>query len=593
MKKNWEYVLTNNQLKLLILLFIGMVLLSFFEILGLASITTFVAILINNEITLFGILPESINKFISNLETEKKIIYGSFFLFILFLLKSIIQLLYNYFEVYIYRNITVKNSENFFLSTIYSPYKLHINKSSTVLIRKIQQDIAAVTAYFKNIINILKEFIILTSIFLLLFFTDPLISSLCFIILGFFSITFYFFIKKKITRLTKETQISKAKIIDYINQSVFSFKENIILRIRKILFKNYTSELYKIENFNLYTSFILRVPRIFLELIGISGILLVTYFFILFDKNVNEIIPLLTLLVTSIIRMIPSFNTITSSVGTLKINKIRYNEICNDLRKESKNIEKANLEELVDYKNIFEDEIILENLSFKFNNEERHILQNIYLNFKKGQSVGIIGETGSGKSTLIDILLGILKPTNGKYLIDGKNFDYDRSKNWHSKIGYIPQELYLINDSIKKNIAFGIDDNLIDKEKLNEVIYLSRLKDFVEKLPNGIDTKVGERGIKISGGEKQRIAIARALYNNPEIIIMDEATSSLDVSTEKEFMKSIENLKNNSTLIIVAHRLSTIKKCNFIIHLSEGKIIDEGSFSELKSRNSDLISQIS
>ena len=593
MKKKWQYVLNKKQLIFLIIIFFAIIFLSFLEVIGLASLTTFVSIIVNNDLNYFHFLPFNPIALISDFSLEKKMFYGSIFLFFLFLFKSIYQILFNYLEVTTTRDITVTNSERFFKSTIFSPYYLHLNRNSSYLIRKIQIDIYAVTYYFYNLLTIIKEMIILISIFLLLFLTDPKISSATFLMLGVFSLLFYFSIKNKLTRLTKETQKNKANLIQNVTHSVSSFKENLILRIRKHIVEKYCKELKSIEHFNFYTSFIMKMPRIFLELLAVTGLLVVTFLFIFFGKPLNEMIPLLTLLVASLVRMIPSFNSLTAAFATLRINQIKYDEISEDLKNQEKYIKYFNKEEKTKkFENKFQNEINLDDISFKFEGTDRRVLNNISLKIKKGQSVGIIGKTGSGKTTLVDIILGVLQPTSGKISVDGEQFNEENISNWHAQIGYIPQDIYLINDSIKKNIAIGIEESKVDEDILNQAIKIARLDKFILNLPEGINTKVGERGIKVSGGEKQRISIARAFYNKPSVIVMDEATSSLDNLTEKEFMESIERVKYNATLIIIAHRLSTIKQCDFVYLLSEGTIKDKGKFEELIIRNKELNEKI-
>jgi len=586
MKKKWQYVLNTKQVYYLFFLFIGVLFLSCLEVIGLASITTFVSILVNNDSDNFLLSFLKIDQILNLFEIEKKVFYGAIFLFFLYLFKTLIQILYNFFEVHLTRDITLNNSVRYFNTTIYSPYSKHIDRNSAFLIRKIQMDIAAVTAYFYNLITILKEGIILIFIFLLLFLADPRISSVTFLLLGLFSFLFYISIKNKLTQLTKKTQLNKAKIIEIITHSVSSFKENLILRIRRNISKNYFKELKSIEDFNLYASFILKIPRIFLEFLAVTGILLVTFLFIFFEKPIVEIIPLLTLLVTSLLRMIPSFNAITTGVSGLRVNRVKFKEITKDLSNQEKYIKEFYSDKKSnDIKMKFSDKICLNNISFKYENSKRTILNNVSLEIFKGQSVGIIGETGSGKSTLIDLVLGVLEPNEGEVLIDGKKLEENNLNSWHSNIGYIPQDLFLTNDTIKKNIALEIPDEEIDNSVLDQSVKIANLEKFISKLENKLETKVGERGIKISGGEKQRISIARAFYKKPSVVVMDEATSSLDNNTEKEFMKSIDKVKNNSTLIIIAHRLSTVKNCDVLYLISNGEIKDKGKYEDIIKRN--------
>jgi ABC-type multidrug transport system fused ATPase/permease subunit len=228
----------------------------------------------------------------------------------------------------------------------------------------------------------------------------------------------------------------------------------------------------------------------------------------------------------------------------------------------------------------FQKEINIINLSFSYPTRKEFLLSKISLTIKKGDFVGVIGETGSGKSTLINLLTGLLKPTEGKVEVDELNIN-ENLKGWHKKIGYVPQSVYLTDDTIRKNIAFGLLEDNIDNNLVQQAVEKASLSQFLDSLPNGLETIVGEKGIRLSGGQQQRIGIARALYRDPEILILDEATSSLDQSTEKAIVESISFLKRKKTLIIITHRLSTVKNCDKIFCVDKGKIIKQGLPEEI------------
>jgi ABC-type multidrug transport system fused ATPase/permease subunit len=219
--------------------------------------------------------------------------------------------------------------------------------------------------------------------------------------------------------------------------------------------------------------------------------------------------------------------------------------------------------------------ISLENIYFKFPNSEKYTIENLSLKIPIGNTVGIIGSTGAGKSTLIDIILGLLNPNQGIVKVNQVPIS-NATKSWQRNIGYVPQSIYLIDDTLRKNIAFGLSEDDIDDDLVNEAIRSAQLENLVLQLSNGIDTEIGERGVRLSGGERQRIGIARALYNSPKILVLDEATSSLDVNTERDVMKSVLLLKNKITIIIVAHRLTTVENCDYIYKINNGKIEEEG-----------------
>ena len=235
-------------------------------------------------------------------------------------------------------------------------------------------------------------------------------------------------------------------------------------------------------------------------------------------------------------------------------------------------------------KYFFKDQIKFENVFFSHKNSNTEILQNISLEIKQGQKIGIIGKSGAGKSTLIDLILGLIKPTKGNIFIDGQHLNYNL-RDWQKLIGYVPQDIYLLDDTIKNNIAFGLNANDINQEVILKSIESSNLKDYVNSLEKKENTIVGDRGIRVSGGQKQRIGLARALYHNPGILILDEATSSLDTINEKEIMEEIYNTAKNITLIVVTHRHKSVSNCDKIYLLDNGKIIDEGKFADLEKRH--------
>jgi ABC-type multidrug transport system fused ATPase/permease subunit len=306
-----------------------------------------------------------------------------------------------------------------------------------------------------------------------------------------------------------------------------------------------------------------------LELLAVIGVSLLVIIMTLQSKSSTELIPVLGVFVAAAFRMIPSINRIMNSLQTIAFAQ----SVLDVLAKQFKIIEKFENVEETKTNFEFNNEIIVSNLYFKYPDSEKNALNNVNVVIKKGDFVGFIGTSGSGKSTLIDNIAGLLIPISGSIHVD--NVDINTNiKGWQSQIGYVPQSIFLIDDSLKKNIAFGVNENEIDQIRLNKAIIDSQLNDVIQRLPDGIDTIVGERGIRLSGGERQRIGIARALYNNPEILILDEATSSLDNETEKDFMSSINALQGIKTIIIIAHRLTTIQNCNKIFELKNGVLIN-------------------
>ena len=290
------------------------------------------------------------------------------------------------------------------------------------------------------------------------------------------------------------------------------------------------------------------------------------------EGNILNSIPLITLMAISSIRLIPSFNSITKSMSSMKYNLASLNSIL-EILKNSKNcnfdkIQKSNKKK---DKSLFENNIKLKNIYFRYNDSEKNIIENINLEIKKNSKIALVGKSGSGKTTIVDIIIGLLKPSEGHILIDENKDPVDLRLNYN--IGYIPQNFYLFDDTIKNNVAFGIPENLIELDKVKKALEFAKLDEFVLSLNDKYETRVGNQGIMLSGGQKQRIIIARAAYYDPDILILDEATSAIDEEIEKEFIDNLINISKSKTLIIISHRSSTIENCDEIYKLNNKKLI--------------------
>ena len=310
---------------------------------------------------------------------------------------------------------------------------------------------------------------------------------------------------------------------------------------------------------------------------------------ILSHRNIDiiSVLPIIGLFSFAFIRIIPAVTSVVKSFQQIKYQIPSVDIIHEDFCRigemiRDKDVKNNNEEKIIDF-----DVLELRDISFSFLDTGPKIISDITIKIKQGQSIGITGPSGSGKTTLMNLILGLLKPKNGKVLVNDVDIQKNR-KNWRSLIGYVPQSITLIDAPIKENIGFGLKNNQIDEKKVWSVLNEANLDLFVRDLPEQLDTVIGENGIRLSGGQRQRLGLARTLYRGPEVLIFDEATSSLDIDTEKKITKEIMALSGSRTLIIVAHRISTIKECDIIYYLKDGLIIDSGSFSELKKINKDF-----
>jgi ATP-binding cassette subfamily C protein len=430
---------------------------------------------------------------------------------------------------------------------------------------------------------LIRESLILVALFIFLLFVDPLITLFSLFFLGIPVLLFYTFYKKKLKSKGKNLQILLGNEIDAVNQSLGAIKETKLYNKEHHFLSFFKKNVQYKESLQFFSYLVSTSPRLFLEVVALFSVAMISAFLIFLGKTPEAILPLISLFAVSMVRFIPALNVITASLTTIRFRQPAFDLVA----KEIKNLESSSVlfkkdtftqNEAKNFK--LNDTILMKDISFNYEEGGRRTLKNINLQIKKGKSVGIIGKSGAGKSTLVDIMLGLLEPQKGGVYFDNKNIKNELSL-WQKQIGYIPQDIYLLNDTIKKNITFGLKDDEIDEELLLQTIKRAQLKNFVDTLPDAINTFVGHRGVKLSGGERQRIGIARAMYNLPKIMVFDEATSSLDIENENKILNEIYDNKDDKTLIIISHRNNTVKYCDLIYVLEDGKVIDQGSFKEI------------
>jgi ABC-type multidrug transport system fused ATPase/permease subunit len=382
------------------------------------------------------------------------------------------------------------------------------------------------------------------------------------------SYLFHQFAKKKSERWGSLRALNDSEISKVIIEGLSGIKEILILG-RKSFFKRKLIKLNKIKaDLSVKSMTIRQVPRFYLELLSVISLVVFIYFLLINDKNLDSILITLGVFVGATFRLLPSINRILSSLQNIKYYKSSLDIISLELEGVHKNLNNhVNLEGGIDFKKSLE----LKHISFSYN-DNKPILENIDFKINKGELVGIIGESGAGKTTLINIIVGLLTQNSGKIFLDGNELDKVNLNIWRSKIGYVPQDVYLIDDTIENNIAFGVEHNKINSEKIEKAIEKSQLSTFIDQLQKGKNTIVGERGIQISGGQRQRIGIARALYNNAELLLLDEATSALDEETEANFMEAVSELKGSKTVLIITHRFSSLENCTKIFKIEKGEL---------------------
>jgi len=566
MKDKINIFLTSTQkIKFLILIFFFLIA-SLIEILSIGTVPLFVITLMQPEKTLSISQDFFFKELVTSVNTDQFLFYGSIIILLVFIFKNIFLSFLVFFENMLSSNIRKSISSKLYQKYITQNYLFHTKNNPSLLIRNISHEVDFSVSYVDGLINLIKEGLVIIAIVLLLLNISPVMTLLISSVLSFVVFVFYFLQEKRIKEKGVFGQILRAELIKLVNHTIGSIKDIKVLG-KESYFSNKFIKMYADnEKYKIYKIIVSNLPQRIHEIL----IIFLLVGFVFFSKNlyssVQEFLGILSLFVISAIRLYPSFSRINSNLIVVKDLSVSFNLICKELELHE-NLNTLS-ENIVNKKNLIES-IVFNKVSFEISNKE--IIKEVSFEIKKGQFVAIVGKSGSGKSTIIDLIMGLLLPTNGEITIDKDNIN---KKNMIPKqlFGYVPQDIYLLDDTIKKNIALGVSDNEIDMEKLNKAVELSQLDKFFQKDGNSLDTIVGNRGIKISGGELQRVGIARAIYNDPDVIILDEATANLDHKTAIDFINAITELKKKKTIIFATHQPELIKNCDKVIFVENGQV---------------------
>jgi len=572
--KFWK-VLDKRTKKIFIFLIFSMILGAVLETLGITLILPLFSILLSDNYA----LPKFILDIFPFLElsSHQDIIIYTIALFIFFYIFKSGYLAYLvYIQAKFIYSIQRDISTRLYKSYLNQEYSYHLQKHSAKIISNtITESMQFAMSFTAPVIYLLTDIFIIIGIFTLLLIVEPFgaVSVLFIYLIGSF---LYSYSKDKSSRWGEARQEHEAKRIQTAQQGISGIKDVKLYGLESVFSNYYSSSTgISLKAGRLQTT-LQGMPKIFFELLtvlALSALILSLYFS---NTASADIISILGIFAMSAFKLLPSISRLVSNIQALRFGI----PVIDIIEKELENEFVESSKTFIDRLN-YSKSINLENINFLYEGEKRKALNNINLIIESGQTIGFIGPSGAGKSTLVDIILGLLHPTSGKISVDGVSINNQYIKSWQKNIGYVSQSIYLLDDSFRKNIAFGLSDDEIDNDRLQNAIKLSKLEEFINSLPDGIETFVGESGVRISGGQRQRIGIARALYNNPSVLVLDEATSALDINTESEVMNSIKKLYGHKTIIIIAHRLSTVKDCDYIYKLDNGSIIEHGTSIEI------------
>ena len=552
---------------------------SIFDVIGISLIGPYLSLILGDSYDnkILEVLIESFS-----LNNYNQIVIGGGLLIIaIFSLKTLVLISVNYAIFSFCNNQVVILREKLFNLYQSMPYVKHIERNSSDYIQSINVFSVQFVGSLMVVSRWLCESITAISILTLLIYTQGIIPIYLLLTMAIFLWSYSFIFGEKIKKAGELSAISNAKSLKNINETIAGFKEIRILSIKnffnKKIYKN--SKIFSAQRTK--EQIIAYAPRQLIELLLVFFIISIILSIFMIGKDISSFIPFLGMLLVATARLLPTATSFSTGLTSLQFSKHGIFILYDDLIRYSDETRASNP------RNIMHEPLEkfeMKNVFYKYPKSEIFSLQNVNFTFNRGESIGIIGTSGAGKTTLIDLILSLLHPTKGEVLFNGKPIE-DKKNEWRSQIAYIPQEIFLMDDTIKKNITLGVDEKKININKLNDAIKNSMLSSLINSLPEGVDTKIGERGVRFSGGQRQRLALARAFYFGKDVLIMDEATSSIDSKTEKEIVKHIRKLKKDKTLLVIAHRLTTIEDCDVVYRIEEGSIVESGSPKQFLNLN--------
>ena len=514
--------------------------------------------------------------------TENQFVIGTMFaLVVVYIAKSIFLIWSTWVQRGYSASVTTRIGSQLFRSYLYQSYVFHLQRNSAMLIRNSQNSALVMSGIIDPMLVISADILVTTGLFALLIGLEPIGTLVTVSLFGLSSLVFRKFTNSRIEIWGKAQNFHKGKLLQQLQQGFGGVKDVKILGTEEYFVTQYGENLYKNSEVVRRFSVAQILPRFGLEILTIIGLAVLVSTMVLLDSELTEILPVLGLFGAAAFRLLPAVNRLINNFQIINISRPQVDEVFEDLDLPDQ------LNQINSDRSTLTNSISVVDISFSYSESLKDAVSGVSVKIGRGEAVGFIGPSGSGKSTLVDLLLGLLKPKSGKVLVDGSDI-HNNLRGWQDQIGYVPQSIFLTDDTLRRNVAFGLPKDKIDDDAVMSAIRSAQLEEFVASLPDGMETVVGERGVRLSGGQRQRIGIARALYNNPDVLVLDEATSSLDTETEHGVMQAVQALQGDKTVIIVAHRLSTVEYCDRLYRLENAQIVDEGTFSEVTSRTKDL-----
>ena len=579
--KKLLFLITAQERKRGVLLLIMILIMALLDMIGVASILPFTTVLVNPTLIETNTILIKMFQISTNFGVENNqqfLAALGILVFVLLTTSLAFKALTTYAQIRFIHMRGYSIGKRLFEGYIKQPYSWFLDNHSSELGKNILSEISQVVGGGINpLIELIAKGAVAITIITLLIITDPKLALIVGFTLSAAYGLLYYFIRNFLTKIGKERMKSNKLRFGIVSEAFGATKEVKVGGLEQVYINRFSDSAFTHARATSFSHFISNLPRFALEAVAFGGILLIMIFMIMKTGSFNNALPIVSLYIFAAYRLMPALQKIYSSFTQLTFIGPVLNSLTDDIKSlKSQNINHNNVNLSLNRK------IFLKNIYYNYPNSSRTALENIDIVIPAKNTVGFVGPTGSGKTTTVDIILGLLEAKKGTLEIDGQSITKENTRAWQRSIGYVPQNIYLSDDTIAANIALGVDTKDINHEIVEKVSKIANLHEFVvNELPEKYLTSIGERGVRLSGGQGQRIAIARALYHNPQILILDEATSALDNQTEQVVMDAVNKLNKEMTIIIIAHRLNTVKNCDIIFKFDKGKIIGQGTFNEL------------
>ena len=581
--KKLLFLLSPNEYKRAALLLIMIIIMAFLDTVGVATILPFIAVLMNPSAIETNVILNTLflTSGILGVKNNEDFIFAiGVFVFVLLVISLTFKILTTYAQVRFVQMQEYSIGKRLIEGYLHQPYSWFLSRHSADLGKTILSEVGQVIGYGINpLIELIAKGMITVALIILLFIANPKLTFIVSLSLATVYLFIFYFVRNYLNRTGKERLTNNQLRFAAVNEVFSALKEVKVGGLEKKYIKNFSNSTEIFSRSQAAATIISQLPRYVLEVITFGGILLIMLYIISKTGSFNNALPIVSLYVFAGYRLMPALQQIFASFSQLTFVGPSLNKLYDDL----KNLKPFNENQNQGVLSLNK-KIVLNNIHYNYFNASRTTLKDINLTIPAKSTVGLVGVNGSGKTTTVDIILGLLEPQKGTLEVDGKVITKQNVRSWQRSISYVPQNIYLSDDTVTVNIAFGVESKDINQDMVEKVAKIVNLHEFViNELPKKYQTTIGERGVRLSGGQRQLIGIARALYHNSKVLILDEATSALDNQTEKVVMDAVNNMSKDITIILIAHRLNTVKNCDIILKLDKGQIVAKGTFDELIS----------